>query len=158
MKTHLLIIILSFIQVSVFSQQIEFFNVGIQDKPLPNITISTKKKPEGYFVKNVIVTNEIYSIIKQYVADNNTQNQPLCNNYYKDKNSCSGNYDFGCYAVQITEKRHNLLYFMDTNEKSVEYFKGLVNLLNKKEIIDVAETFQDIIDRIEIVEESYNEE
>jgi len=158
MKAYLLITVLSFIQLSVFSQQIEFFNIGIQDKPLANIVISTKKKSEGYFVKNIIVTNDIYTAIKQYVVDNDTHNKPLSNNYHKDQNVCSGNYGFGCYAVQITEKRNDLLYFMDTNEMSVEYFKGLVDLLKKKGIIDVAITFQNIIAGIEILEEFYNEE
>ena len=158
MKTYLIITILSFIQISVFSQQIEFFNVGIQDKPLPNAIVSIKKTFEGDFIKNVVVNKEIYNIIKQYVLNNNTYKQPVFGAYYKKKDTCFGSYDFGCYAVQIKEKCSNLLYFMDTNEKSLEYFKGLVALLNEKGHSDIAEAFQEMIVRIEIIEVPYDEE
>lgn len=122
MRTFFFIAILNIIHISVFAQQIEFFNVGWQDKPLDNIIISTQKKTDGYFVKNEVVSEKAYNYIRQYVVDNNTYNKPLSSKYNKDINSCSGSYNFGCYAIQITEPQDSLLYFMDTNEITVKFF------------------------------------
>lgn len=115
MKIFLNTIAFSFIQLSVFSQQIEFFNVGLQDKPLDNIIVSKRKNQKDDFIKNIVVTNDVYYTIKQYVLNNNTYKQPLSCKYDKNKDGRSGSYDFGCYAVQISEERNHLLYFMDSN-------------------------------------------
>jgi hypothetical protein len=145
MKKALLIVILSFFQISVFSQQIEFFNVGLQDVPRTNVIISMDKKSEGYFIKNIVVTNIEYSLVKQYVLANNTHKRPIDGEYHKENHTCFGFYDYGCYAVQISEDADSLLYFMDTKEKTEKYFISLVRFLDKKKCYALSKSLQELI-------------
>lgn len=155
MKTKFTFIVLFILtKTIVYSQQIDFFNVGWQDKPLMNLIISKDKKSGGIFVKNVIVTEEAYNIIKQYVFDNNTHKRPSKNKYSKEKDTCYGCYDFGCYAVEITGEKKKLTYFMVTNEKTVNFFNGLINILKGKGYTNISKEFEKIVIRINFIETS----
>jgi hypothetical protein len=138
-KKYLLIIIFCLIQLSVFSQQIEFFNVGIHDTPPISLIISKDKKTDGEWIKNIVVSDEVYNILKQYVLNNNTHWKPV--SYYKDNDLYTGIYNFGSYAVQVVGEEDSLLYFI-AREKYTVYFKGLLKFLKQKDCLKMAEIIQ----------------
>jgi hypothetical protein len=152
-KKQILLILLGFLQLSGFAQQIEFFYVGgKQDKPFATIIVSMEKKIMQDYITNIIVSDEVYNMIKQYVLVNNTYLMPILS-YEIGGNSRIGIHDFGCYAVEISEDADNLLYFMNTRKKSIQYFKGLTKLLDKKEYFEISKVFHElIINRIDITE------
>lgn len=140
MKTRLLIALFFFFQVSTFSQQIDFFNVGVQDQPNSNITISLKRIGSSTsFHKYIIVNKEEFDLIKKYLKGKDTHKQPSPKSYYKEEESSSGNHDVDSYAVEIIDNKEDLIYFMEGNEESVNFFLKFVDFLNKSGYMSTAD-------------------
>lgn len=156
MKKPLLLSI--FIMSSLYSssQEIKFFNVGPQDKPLINIIVSKDSinKDSIYndiFTQNIIVDSNIYDTIENYVLRNNTQSQPDEDTFSNIDDIYWCEYDFGCYAIEIKNKDLHLLYYMDSSDKSVDYFKRLIKLLDDNKWVFISSHFKYLLDRINIL-------
>jgi hypothetical protein len=151
MKKYIISICLLIAALSGFAQQIEFFNVGPQDKPMDCVIISTREIESEYAMVGVLVTEKEYAIVKKHVIRKNTHKHLPADAYIKNNRGSIGRYEFGCYAVQITDNKDSLLYFMDTNEESVNYFKELVRFLEKKNLTKIAQPIQSIIDSSHVI-------
>jgi len=162
MKAYLLIIVLSFFQISLFSQQIEFFNVGWKDKYLYNLIINrldgdSADTKLGSCYKCISLNEEGFSLIENYVVSRNTQQRPVKNSYHKDENYSFGDYPYGTFAILLTNKQKDTIVFycLENGKKTAKYFEDMIFLLNKNEGIGVA-TYIDyiIFSRIDFLLES----
>ncbi|MDR0865029.1 MAG: hypothetical protein LBO74_08870 [Candidatus Symbiothrix sp.] len=149
-KIYTIGILLLIAVISGFAQQIKFFHIGPEDKPMEYVIISTQEIESEFPIVDILVTDKEYEIVKKYVIRKNTHKQPPAD-IIRESDGRFGGYGFGCYAVQIMDNKDGLLYFMDTNEESVRYFKEFVRFLDKKNLTEIAEPFQTIIDRSQII-------
>jgi len=151
MKTYLLIItVLCLIQISVFSQQIEFFNVGLQDKPMDNLIISKSNIDIDQFgtcYMGINLDEKEFSLIENYVVSRNTKQKPVKSAYHKNEEGSAGAYPYGTYAVLLTNERQDTIVFycLENGKKTAKYFDDLISLLNTEEMIAVATEINNII-------------
>lgn len=140
MKVKLFIGML-FFKLSVFSQQIDIFNVGMQDKPMNNLTISWNGERSNVYPSHkyiVVDKKEFYQIVN-YLRENDTYKIPSSKSYQKEDEISCGGHKFGSYAVQIIDGKKNLLYFMEGFSESSKFFRDFIAFLNKSGYKNTAE-------------------
>ena len=158
-----------FVCISLYSQQIIFFNIGIQDKPLTTLVIGldTKNTISTKYTECVIVRKDAYLMLLEYIANHDSKT--------KIDYSLLGKYEFGSYGVTIlnksnqinttlltstggkyifdvTKKRNKHSYSLSNNQISVLYFKNMIRYLKSKKEYKVAEKLnKSILRRIEFI-------
>lgn len=141
MKKHLILIIFLFYQTLSFAQKIEFFCIGWDDHPLTNLVIFLDGTTEelGPWYRGITLSDEGFSLVKNYVLSKDTNKRPAKGSYHKDKIGSSGFYPYGTYAILYTNSQDTIAFYcLENGKKSAKYFEDLISMLNEKEGVLIA--------------------
>lgn len=127
MRVYLNKLILAFIvlisSTRIYAQVIKYKHLGVEDKPMPEMIFSTKKK----LLKKKENKKSLEFWVRKYLVE--TQKYDSLCNYLSQRNTGiiynkQAEYEFGAYLVTVVHKKQEFSFVLPTSELSKQFITG----------------------------------